>query len=272
MAGRRRPRAEVPEAVAKPEWPVLLENMLNVEGSIGDSYHRFHNYSLRNCAFLLMQGCPMEPIATYRKWDELGRQVVKGASAFYIQRPIQVKTGELDPETGEEKRITCFKPVKSIFPLSMTEGEPLPEMELPTWSKERALGALAIREVAFESFSSNMAGYSVGREIAINPAGPHPEKTLAHELSHVVLKHTEPDAHADYVRHRGLREFEAEASAHLVTTELGIMTPEMASKSRAYLQGWLRGETPPDESIRGVFKAADQILNAGREPEGGEDD
>lgn len=270
MAGRRR-TAELPQAIAKPEWRDLLDNMLNAEGSLGDSYKRFHNYSLRNCAFLMLQGCPVEPIATYSKWNELDRQVVKGSSAYYIQRPIQVKTDETDPETGEEKRITRFKPVKSVFPLSMTEGEPLPEMELPTWSKERALGALAIREVAFERFEANMAGYSINRDIAINPAGPHPQKTFAHEIAHVVLKHTEPDAHADYLKHRGLREFEAEASAHLVTAELGIMTPEMASRSRAYLQHWLRGETPPDDSIRSVFRAADEILKAGREPEGEDD-
>ena len=266
MAGRRRPAAEIPESVAKPDWSDLLDNMLNVEGSLGDTYRRFYQYSTSNCAFLLMQGCPVEPIATFKGWQSVGRTVAKGARAFYIQRPILVKTGEIDQETGEEKKIQRFKPVKSIFPIGMTEGEALPDMELPEWSKERALGALGIREVAFQEFDGNMAGYSVAREVAINPAGPHPEKTLTHELGHIILGHTTTDAHEDYLKHRGIREFEAEATAHIVTTELGIITPEMASVSRGYLQSWLSGEKPDDSSIRAVFKAADAILVAGREP------
>lgn len=262
MAGRRRP-AEVPEAVANPEWTTLLDNMLNVEGSLGNTYRRFHLYSTRNCAFLLLQGCPMEPIATFKGWQDVDRTVKKGSSAFYIQRPIQVKTGEVDPETGEEKRLTKFKPVKSVFPVSMTEGEPLPEMELPDWSKERALGALAIREVAFESFNSNTQGYSRDREISINPAAVFPDKTLAHELAHVQLGHTTAEAHADYLQHRGMKELGAEAVAHIVTTELGLMTPEKASVSRAYIQGWAGEERPVDQDIRSIFKASDEILKAG---------
>lgn len=265
MAGRRRPAAEVPGSVAKPDWSDLLDNMLNVEGSLGDTYRRFYQYSTSNCAFLLMQGCPVEPIATFKGWQSVDRTVAKGARAFYIQRPILVKTGEIDQETGEDKKIKRFKPVKSIFPISMTEGEPLPDMELPEWSKERALGALGIREVAFDGFDGNVAGWSINRDIAINPASPHPEKTLAHECGHVLLGHTTPDAHADYVNHRGMKELGAEAVAHIVTKELGLLTPRMASVSRAYVQHWAGEEEPTDQDIRAIFKASDELLTAGRD-------
>lgn len=258
--------AEVPDHIQRPDWAELLDKALSVEGSLGTTYRRMWQYSTSNCAFLLMQGCPMEPIATFKRWQSVNRQVTRGARAFYINRPINVKTGQVDEETGEDKMIQRFKPVKSIFPVSMTEGEPLPEVELPEWSRSRALSALAIRQVAFESFDNNTQGHSIGRDIAINPVARFPEKTLAHELAHVVLSHTTPEAHDDYVRHRGIKEYEAEGTAHIVMNELGLLTPEMATVSRGYLQQWMEGNKPAETSIRAIFKAADTILAAGREP------
>ncbi|NIL77139.1 hypothetical protein [Rhodococcus sp. B10] len=265
MAGRRKP-AEIPEHIAKPEWSTLLEAVLNVEGSMDDTYRRMYNYSTRNLAYLAMQQCPIEPVATFKGWSAVNRQVQKGSSAFYILRPISIKLDEVDEKTGENKRVQRFKPVKAIFPISMTEGEPLPEIEHPEWSKERALAALAIREVAFESFDGNVQGHSWGRNFAVNPIAKRPQKTMVHELSHIVLGHTVPEAHEDYVRHRGIKEFQAEATAHLVTNELGLLTPEIASVSRAYVQNWLQGQTPSNDDIKGVFRATDEILAAGREP------
>ncbi|MBY4210797.1 hypothetical protein HQO42_05360 [Rhodococcus fascians] len=113
----RRPAAEPPPQIANPEWSTLLDNMLNVEGSLGDAYRRFHQYSSRNCAFLAMQGCPIEPIATFQGWTNVNRQVTKGSRSFYILRPITIKLDEIDQDTGENKTIGRFKPVKAIFPV-----------------------------------------------------------------------------------------------------------------------------------------------------------
>ena len=263
----RRETAPAPHA----EWGELLDASLTVKGSLGDTYRRFHPYSTTNCAFLLFQGCPIEPIGTYQRWQQIGRQVIKGASAFYVQRPIMVKTGEVDETTGEDRKIKRYKPVKSIFPVSMTEGEPLAEVDLPAWSSARALAALAIRQVAFEGFDGNKQGYSIGRDFAVNPAAKYPQKTMFHEIGHIALGHTLPDQLAEYARHRGVAEVQAEAVAHLSMTELGLMTPEMASVSRAYLQSWKRSTEIPDAMIRQIFQATDRILNAGRASEGGED-
>ncbi|MCA4995131.1 hypothetical protein HWD35_10445 [Tsukamurella tyrosinosolvens] len=265
--GSRRSSVDLPPEIANPDWSKLLDQALSVEGSLGNVYRRFHNYSTSNCAFLLMQGCPIEPIATYQRWQQIGRQVIKGASAFYVQRPIMVKTGEVDEKTGEDRKIKRYKPVKSIFPVSMTEGEPLAEVDLPAWSSARALAALAIRQVAFEDFDGNKQGYSIGRDFAVNPAAKYPQKTMFHEIGHIALGHTVPDQLAEYARHRGVAEVQAEAVAHLSMTELGLMTPEMASVSRAYLQTWGGSKEVSDWHIRRVFQATDQILEAGREQE-----
>jgi len=79
-----------------------------------------------------------------------------------------------------------------------------------------------------------------------------------------VLGHTTPEMLAEYERHRGLMEFGAEGTAHLVMNELGQSTDDMAAYSRSYIQGWLKGERPPDKAIKEVFSATDMILKAGR--------
>ncbi len=80
----------------------------------------------------------------------------------------------------------------------------------------------------------------------------------------VMIGHTLPETITEYETHRGIMEFQAEATAHLTMNELGQLTDEMATHSRGYIQGWLQGERPPDKAIRQVFAATDQILKAGR--------
>lgn len=255
------------------KWYELLETALTVEGSLGDTYSRFHDYSMGNMILLMMQGV-REPVAGFRKWQSLNRFVKKGASGKYILHPVIVKVK--DTETGEERHVVRgFKLRKSVFAYSDTEGEELPEPQPREWSKERAIGALGIRQVAFDQINGNIAGYSFERNFAINPVAVHPFKTMLHEVGHIVLGHTAPDQIAEYRTHRGIKEFEAEATAYLVANELDQLDSLNASETRAYIQHWLRGDKPDDQSIKRVFAATTQILKAGRiEPkdtEGGEE-
>jgi antirestriction protein ArdC len=255
-------RPPSPEA-AKLDWSALIETALTVPGSTGDTYNRLHEYSFLNRINLMMQGCPLEPIATYKRWQSLGRQVLKGSHAYEIIRPIIIpKKDEAGEKTGETFR--RFKSVRAIFPVSMTEGEPLPEVELPEWSLDTALQALDIRRVPFVSFSSNTQGFSYERTFAINPVAKYPMKTTMHELSHIVSGHTTKNELAEYEQHRGVKEFEAEGSAHLVMNELGALTDEQAEVSRGYVQGWLKNERPHEASIRRIFTTTETILKAGR--------
>lgn len=91
-----------------------------------------------------------------------------------------------------------------------------------------------------------------------------PPKTRFHEIGHVVLGHTLPESVAAYTTHRGIMEFQAEATAYLTMHELGRLDEETATRSRGYVQNWLEGERPPDTAIRQVFSATDRILKAGR--------
>lgn len=240
-----------------------MDGLLTVEGSMSDTYCRMHQYSMGNCALFLVQGIPPQPVATYKGWEAVGRHVTKGAKAKWVLRPIDVKLKNREDEDGNPIHVRRFKLVRAIFPLEATNGEPLPKMETPAWSQERALTTLDITEVPFATFDSNTQGYSQGRTFAINPVAKWPKKTLQHELGHIVLGHTDLEFH-DYQMHRGVREFQAEGTAHLVMNELDMVNDFDPAESRGYLQGWLRGETPSDEQIRQVFKATDVILKAGR--------
>jgi antirestriction protein ArdC len=92
-----------------------------------------------------------------------------------------------------------------------------------------------------------------------------PVPTFFHETAHVVAGHTTPDQIDMYQTHRGIFEFEAESSSYLLCNELEV--PFNQEESRAYIQNWLRGDTPADSSIRKVFKLTDLILKAGYAPQ-----
>lgn len=259
------PRPDGQSGEYRPDWSGLLEAALTIEGSTGNTYSRLYNYSMGNRALLMYQGVIPQPVATFNRWKEVDRHVKRGAKAKAILRPITVKLRDEVDEEGNPKTMTRFKLVNSVFPISDTEGEPLPELELPQWSKARALATLAITEVPFQTFNGNVQGYSFGRNIAINPAAKYPVRTTAHELGHIVSGHTSQDALAEYEQHRGVFEFEAEGTAHLVLNEIGQLDSDVASVSRAYLQGWMGQQKPTEKSVRTIFKATDAIVNAGRE-------
>lgn len=242
------------------DWPGLLNEALEVPGAIGTQYHAFHNYSYMNTLLLFMQGA-REPVASYKRWQALGRHVMKGERGLVIVRPIIIKREDGD---GNEVKFTRFKPVRGAFTYSQTDGDPLQIPESPEWSADRALEQLDIQRVPFTELNGNSQGYSFERKLALNPVAKWPLKTLTHEMAHIEHGHTEVTTMAEYTQHRGRFEFEAETTALLVTKEVGVSNAQQEAESRSYVQGWLRGERPTDQSIRRVFKVADAIIRAGR--------
>lgn len=231
-------------------------------GHLSGIYNRFYTYSFNNQILLWMQGVT-EPVATFNRWKEMGRQVKKGSKAKAILRPITVKLKDEVDDQGNPRQITKFKLVNALFTVSETEGDELPEYIPPEWSEERALSELSITRVPFAMLDGNAQGYSFERNVAISPVAVYPLKTLFHELAHVVLGHTAPDQMVEYGKHRGIKEFQAEATAYLCMNDIGATEHMDASASRGYIHSWLGGKTPPDSAIKDVFKAVDTILKAG---------
>jgi hypothetical protein len=251
------------------EWQQLLDEALTAPGNLGSTYSRFHDYSVTNMMLFLMQGIH-EPVASYSRWQSLGRHVLKGSRAKEVVVPILVnEPAPAEEEPIEEKRervarLIGFKAVRAVFAISDTEGKELPVLPTPGWDLQQALEKLGIREVAFDNTNGNLQGWSHGTEFAINPVAVNRNKTVYHELGHIILGHTIPHHFEEYQAHRGIMEFQAEATAYLVMNELELMDEETASHSRGYIRHWLGEEHPPDQAIRQVFTAADRILKAGR--------
>jgi len=201
-------------------------------------------------------------VATYKRWQALGRQVLKGSKAYEIVRPIFARPKE--GEDDAEPQVVGFKPVRCIFTYSQTKGDELPPPVIPEWNLELALEKLGIKRVPLRRNDSAIQGYSYENRFALNPFAKFPLKTTIHEVGHIALGHTLPDQIAEYEQHRGIKEFEAEGASYLTLNELGQLPEEQASVSRAYIQSWLKGERPPEKSIKQVFHTVDVILKAGR--------
>ena len=252
----------------------LLQSAVHEPGILSQAYRQFHNYSLGNQLLALFQcherEIPPGPMATFPRWKELGRHVRKGQKAITLCMPITVKrkaetTKPDTDETGtDEPRdvITRFVYKPRWFVLSQTEGQELPEPEIPTWDRDTALEQLNVREIPFEHTDGNCLGFARERSIAINPVNPLPHKTRFHELAHVLLGHTTGGQQADSdLTPRTLRECEAESVALLCCAALDLPG---VSECRGYVQHWWgQGHEIPERSAQRILKTADQILKAG---------
>ena len=243
----------------------MFEMALEGDGKHLKGYSNFHNYSFGNQMFAMMQmlgrGIEVSPIATFKKWQSLGRQVQKGQKAIELCMPVSKKEKDAN---GNEKVKTFFIFKKNWFAMSQTEGE---DVEFPEigFDYDKALEALNIKKVKFESVSGNTQGYAKkNREIAINPIAEMPHKTFFHEVAHILLGHV--DKESEFVdsptTQRNLMEVEAESVALCCMLALGLDGIEYP---RGYIKGWLgKGEIPVD-SKKKVFKITNEILRAGQE-------
>jgi antirestriction protein ArdC len=257
-----------------PKWSALLVEAVNKPGLIMKAYSAFHSYSLGNQLLALVQ-CKMRglqpgPINTFPKWRELGRHVKRGERALTLCMPITCKRRDetTNEEADGEHTFTGFAYKARWFVLTQTEGEDLQPQVIPDWDAKRALEALAIDLIPFDSTDGNCQGFARKRQIAINPVAQLRHKTLFHELAHVLIGHTAEADFADTEKTpRNLREVEAEAVALLCCESLGL---EGSDYCRGYLQIWLYqgigydANAIPEKSARKIFRAADQILRAGR--------
>jgi hypothetical protein len=257
-----------------PKWSALLVEAVNKPGLIMKAYSNFHSYSLGNQLLALVQcqirGLQPGPINTFPKWQELGRHVKRGERALVLCMPITCKrrNDTDDDESNSKGTFTSFVYKARWFVLSQTEGQDLQPRVIPDWDAKRALAALVIDQIPFDSTDGNCQGFAHKRQIAINPVAQLPHKTLFHELAHVVIGHTTEADFADTEKTpRNLREVEAEAVALLCCESLEL---EGADYCRGYLQNWLYqgvgfdASAIPEKSAQKIFRAADQILRAGR--------
>ena len=254
-----------------PAWTELLQEAIRKPGSIHEAFTRFHGYSLGNQLLALGQCYARKiqpgPIGTFPKWKEVGRHVRKGEKAITLCMPLTSKvsknvTADDGTESEQEFAFTRFVYKPHWFVLSQTDGAEYQPAELPEWNEQAALAALNVTRIEFGMTDGNVQGFARrGRQLAINPVAVLPEKTLFHELAHIVLGHCdEADLSDSELTPRDVREMEAEAVALLCSESLGLPGAEY---SRGYIQHWAHGQDFTERSAHRIFRAADQILRAG---------
>jgi len=121
----------------------------------------------------------------FKAWLEAGRQVKKGASAFYIMAPLAKQITDKD-EQGNETKKTALYGFKwlPVFRYEDTEGNPLPDrpeinIPLPALAPVAQSWGLA---VDYRPFNGQFYGsYLHGKSITL--ATPD-EQTFFHELAH----------------------------------------------------------------------------------------
>lgn len=257
------------------QWAQLLLDAVQKPGMISKAYKKFWTYSVGNQLLALFEcfqrNLEPGPINTLLKWNELGRHVKRGEKGITLCMPVTVKRklkpGAIpDAGTSEEAAspgtFTRFIYRARWFLLCQTEGKEYIPAELPSWSETHALETLGIERVPFQHLNGNTQGYAVDRSVAVSPIAAMPEKTLFHELAHVVLGHCDELKRMDDDDRTpiSIREVEAECVALLCCESMNLAGTEFC---RGYIQHWLGAQAIPERSAQKIFKAADQILKAG---------
>jgi hypothetical protein len=260
-------RSEIDAAIARLATPEQWEHFLA-------AYSGFHQYSLSNTLLAMIQYPSATMLASYRKWEEKGRQVVKGSKAIYVFAPMTRKVAKTDKETGEEstgRQVTGFKLVP-VFDVSQTEGEPLPEspvtyvpvegdapegvIEALTAKIEAAGYRIVYREL--DGATQGRTTYS-GQLVEIDPtySGAEQVRTLAHELAHIALghEHRRESAQSD-------REVEAESVAYVLARHYGIPTEDSAF---AYIANWASGDLDKVKATATVVTKTARALLEGQD-------
>ena len=206
---------------------------------------------------------PLGPIATYRKWRELVRQVRRGEKDLTRCMPKTAKKTVAKADGEDEELVRTYFVYKRLwFVLAQTDGEDYQLPTIPEWDKTRALEELGLRDEPFQHLNGNVQGYAkAGGVVTINPAAQLPHKTLFHEFGHQVLGHVfDGERSETETLLRNLEEAEAEGVALICCEALGLKGAEYC---RGYIQNRLKGAEIPERSAQRIFSAASKILQAG---------
>lgn len=210
-------------------------------------YSRFHQYSARNALLILLQRSDAAKVASYKKWQELGRQVAKGSKAIWVYAPLTKR--EQDAVTGEPAdKIFGWRlvPVFADLDLEQIDTDPLPILWKPLPDDcqhlvERVTQGLTARgvEVVTRRIKSGTQGYATSERIVLSSAITDSRNrlaTLLHEAAHWTA-HFGATAND---KNKPQCEMEAEATAYVVLHRLGIVYPFSADYLRSH------GITPDD--------------------------
>ena len=230
---------------------------------------KFHNYSFNNTLLITMQKPEATLVAGYQAWQKkFNRQVKRGEKGIQIIAPAPYKEKQeiekTDPETGEivigedgqpetevvERVITKFR-VTTVFDVSQTTGEPIPEFEVSELEGDvliyhdfmEALKTVAPVPISFIEIDGEAKGFYqiVDKYIAVQPGMSEAQtmKTAVHETAHAVLHDRDQMEAEGVVKDQLTKEVEAESVAYVVCNHFGLDTSEY---SFSYIASWSSGK------------------------------
>jgi len=226
-----------------------------------DTQAKFHRYSWGN-SMLIMSQCPQATnVAGYRTWQSMKRQVRKGERGITIFAPCPFKKERDDGKTDEG----IFFRAVHVFDVSQTDGEDLPQVEVPNIdvAADRLLASLSSVAtqrgitLEFKSIDSGAYGSSHNGRIEIDNTHPTGQqaKTLAHELAHEAL-HWNDKIRGTFTRN--LAELEAESVAYVVCRHFALDTEV---RSSCYIALWQGDAKSLRESLDRIAKTARSIID-----------
>lgn len=250
---------------------------------------RFHHYSPGNVVLIHLQKPYATLCAGFKKWESMGRHVIKGRKGAKIIAPKPYKKTELkeklDPTTqkpiiGENGKplreyVTITVPAygtETIFDISDTEGPPLPELghTLMDDVKDFPLYMDALREAApvplvFSQIEGDsVKGYYHSGEKKIYIREDMGElqkiKTGIHEIAHSKLHDKDVLDDKETLPDKRTREVQAESIAYVVSTYYGLDTSDY---SFGYIAGWSKDKELPElkASLNVIRKTAAEIID-----------
>ncbi|HZY72033.1 MAG TPA: ArdC-like ssDNA-binding domain-containing protein [Edaphobacter sp.] len=207
-----------------------------------DTVSRFHNYSLGNQLLIAFQKRDATRVAGFNTWKSLGRYVKRGEKGIAILAPMKFKSRIEQTDDGGEEQIAAYIRFRSVtvFDVSQTEGDPLPEIGRtkgdPGAYLDRLKAFLAAHNITLE-YTDDIRpalGTSSGGRIRI-ACGLSPAEEfscLVHETAHELLHHG-PNRPSS----KTVRETEAEATAYAVSKHIGLDTGSAAHDYIALYDG-----------------------------------
>lgn len=229
-------------------------------------------YSLGNLLMILAQNEYATDVRPMREWNKVGRHVRRGERGLRIFAPLKYRVRDEDDEPLNDRegnpryRVGSFT-VVSVFDVSQTEGEPLPESEQATPRLLTGAAPARLWEAVADQITGR--GYVIERgqtapangwvvwdtrtvRISDSVEDAQAVKTLIHELAHIVCEHDTRDIP------RAMREVEAESVACLVSALVGLDT---LPYSVPYVAGWAKDAETARASADQVVRVADAIAS-----------
>jgi len=277
---------------------LVMKQLKDGVESIQDNYQfrmflttmsKFHDYSIGNQILIMLQKPEAIRVAGFNTWKDLGRWVKKGEKGIAILAPVMPPRSKATcpgcgaevsrkarycPECGQGLETTSgfdmeqprYFRVVYVFDVNQTEGEDLPEFEVPVLTGEAneelfadLLAHMKQRSVSVDfdsrpNIDPGIKGFFSQAGIWVRPEEPRAQqlKTLLHEIAHYYSEGVFHIPRAD-------AETIAESAAFVVGTHFGFDT---GVRSFPYVALWAQDKKVLENNLGAIRKVSATIIEA----------